>query len=125
MWTDSVLAAVVSGVVGLAVAWLAHRRSTAAVAAEQATSADAAANEQVKVITQAYEQVLEQLRHEIDRLIEARMQDRARWELREDEMQRRIDELEARLAGEIAERERLQARVDALDPAHPHEGDET
>lgn len=117
MLTDTVLAALVSGVVGLAVAWLAHRRSTAAVQAEKTQARDAAANEQVRVITAAYEQVLEQLRAEISRLIDARVEERRR-------LQDRIEELEQRLAAEIAERERLQARVDALDPTHPHDLEE-
>lgn len=110
--------AVVSAIVALAVALLAQRRHARTLRVERAESRGARANEQVEVITGAYEGVVEQLRDEINRLIDARRNERAAWEERERELTNQVNELRGTVET-LQERLRaVEAELDRVEKRH-------
>lgn len=110
-----IVAAAISAIVALGVAYLAHRRASKASILESQHKEDEIGNDRIKVITSAYEGLLVQLRDEIQRLAEARMSERDRWEAKERVLLSRIANLEAELQKEKNERERMQSRLDRLE----------
>lgn len=110
-----IVSAAISAAVALLVALLAHRRAVKIQRSEQYAKDETNTNDRIRIITEAYEGLLTQLRGEVERLAEIRLIERDRWEMREKVLLDKIAVLEHDLENEKGERVRLQNRLDRLE----------
>lgn len=98
-------AAIITAIVSALTAWLAYKRSKRAQSKDEELAlrrveirADELSQQQIAVLTEAYRELLDQLREEINRLVSAHKDERQRWEQKEDQLREKIQELREKVA---------------------------
>lgn len=112
--TEIVSAAISAGV-ALIVALFAHARAVRIQRSEKKAKEEAAGNEQVRVITEAYENLVNTLKDDAQRNSDQLIFERGVWEEKERKLLDKIERLESELALERQERIQLQARLERLE----------
>jgi len=120
--SSELVAALITGLVTMIVAVLAHQRANRTIALEREALAErekdrveSQQRKQVETITQAYEAVLGQLRSEIDRLIGVRHAETEGWRQREESLNTRIAELRLEVDAEKQRANRLEMRLELVE----------